>query len=214
MHIRAQNAALIVRRLASADFVQFEVFEVLPLISAVMKTEGKLLCSYPGTAIQVPVDTFTDECFLRELSFFLVQMDVDHLDTTPTISSESKESVLYDIYESVHPRYISELLVGILRGYGQPAVVDRITKRIGDEVLFGAVPLWEKWPDRLRRWLLRRDKPGSDKPWRRSPLWLILRVTLQTSLRLSNLYKPFIFSFTPIFCVAAFAVIFPASYST
>ena len=195
MYIRAQNAALIVRRLASADFVQFEVFEVLPLISAVMKTEGKLLCSYPGPAIQVPVDTFTDECFLRELSSFLVQMDVDHLDTTPTISSESKESVLYDIYESVHPRYISELLVGILRGYGQPAVVDRITKRIGDEVLFGAGPLWEKWPDRLRRWLLRRDKPGSDKPWRRSPLWLILRVTLHTSLRLSNLYKPFILFF-------------------
>ena len=123
MHIRAQNAALIVRRLAPADLVQFEVFEVLPLISAVMKTEGKLLCSYPGPAIQVPVDTFTDECFLRELSSFLVQMDVDHLDTTPTISSDSEgsETVLYDIYESVHPRYISELLLGILRGYGQPA---------------------------------------------------------------------------------------------
>jgi len=144
MHIRAQNAALIVRRLAPADLVLFEVFEVLPLISAVMKTEGKLLCSYPGPAIQVPVDTFMDECFLRELSSFLVQMDVDRLDTTPTISSESEdtepETVLYDIYESVHPRYISELLVGILRGYGQPAVVDRITKRIGDEVLFGAGP--------------------------------------------------------------------------
>ena len=199
MHIRAQNAALIVRRLASADLVQFEVFEVLPLISAVMKTEGKLLCSYPGPAIQIPVDTFMDECFLQELSSFLVQMDVDCLDTTPTISSESEDSesetVLYDIYESVHPRYISELLVGILRGYGQPAVVDRITKRIGDEVLFGAGPFWEKWPDRLRRWLLRRDKPWSDKPWRRSPLWLILRVTLQTSLRISNLYKPFMLFF-------------------
>ena len=199
MHIRAQNAALIVRRLASADLVQFEVFEVLPLISAVMKTEGKLLCSYPGPAIQVPVDTFMDECFLQELSSFLVQMDVDRLDTTPTISSESEDSesetVLYDIYESVHPRYISELLVGILRGYGQPAVVDRITKRIGDEVLFGAGPSWEKWRDRLRRWLLRRDRPWSDKPWRRSPLWLILRVTLQTSLRISNLYKPFILFF-------------------
>ena len=30
MHIRAQNAALIVRRLSSDDFVQFEVFEVSP----------------------------------------------------------------------------------------------------------------------------------------------------------------------------------------
>src|SRR6266851_8878772 len=127
MHIRAQNAALIVRRLAPADFVQFEVFEVLPLISAVMKTEGKLLCSYPGPAIQIPVDTFMDECFLQELSSFLVQMDVDRLDYTPTTSSGPDESVPYDFHESVHPGYISGLLVGILRAYGQPAVVDRIT---------------------------------------------------------------------------------------
>jgi hypothetical protein len=162
MRIRAQNAALIVRRLPIADFVQFEVFEVLPQITAVMTTEGKLLCSYPGPAIRVPLATFMDECFLRELSSFLVQMDVDHLDCAPTTSAES-----------VHPRYISELLVGILRGYGQPAVVDRIMKRIGDEVL----------------------KDSTRKPWRRSPLWLSFKVSLQSSLRTSNLYKPFVLFF-------------------
>ena len=167
MHIRAQNSALIVRRLALADFVQFEVFEVSPLTSPIMSTKGKLLCSYPGPAIQVPVNTFMNERFLRQLSSFLVQMDVDHLDSTPTISKAG--SVVKEVRESVHPRYISELLVGILRGCGQPAIVDRITKRIGDEVL---------WNDAYR-------------PWRRSPLWLNLRVSLQTSLRASNLYKPF-----------------------
>ena len=163
MRIRAQNAALIVRRLATADFVQFEVFEVSPQITAVMTTEGKLLCSYPGPAIQVPLSTFMDKCFLRELSSFLVHMDVDHLVSTPTTSAES-----------VHPRYISELLVGILRGYGQPVVIDRITKRIGDEVL--------------------KDS-SARQPWRRSPLWLALKVTLQSSLRTSNLYKPFVLFF-------------------
>jgi len=172
MHIRAQNAAIIVRRPAlSADFVQFEVFEVLPPNTAVMKAEGKLLCSYPGPAIQVPIDTFMDECFLRELSSFLVQMDVGILDSTPTASKAG--SVVYEVRETVHPRYISGLLVGILRGFGQPAVVDRITKRIGDEVPWDA----------------------AFKPWRRSPLWLVLRVTLQSSMRLDNLYKPFILYF-------------------
>src|SRR6266851_988885 len=161
MHIREQNAALIVRRPALADFVQFEVFEVQPRIRTVMETEGKLVCSYPGPAIQVPVETFMDECFLRELSSFLVQMDVDHFQSD------------YD-YDSAHPRYISELLVGILRGYGQPAVVHRITKRIGDEVL---------------------SRYDHRHPWRRSPLWLILKVSLQSSLLLSNLYKPFLLFF-------------------
>ena len=171
MHIRAQNAALIVRRLSPDDFVQFEVFEVSPQNTAIMTTKGKLLCSYPGPAIQVPVDIFKDECFLRELSSFLVQMDADCLDSTPTASKAG--SVVYEVRESVHPKYISELLVGILRGYGQPAVVDRITKRIGDEIL------WD----------------NAYKPWRRSPLWLSLRVTLQSSLRAAYLYKPFILFF-------------------
>jgi hypothetical protein len=171
MHIRAQNAAVIVRRLALTDFVQFEVFEVLPPASAVMSAKGKLLCSYPGPAIQVPIDTFTNESFLLELSSFLVQMDVDVLDSAPTTFKAG--SVVHEVRESAHPKYISQLLVGILRGFGQPAVVDRITKRVEDEVL---------WHDAYT-------------PWRRSPLWLILRISLQTSLRVSNMYKTFMLFF-------------------
>ena len=165
------------RRLATADSVQIEVFEVSPPGSAVMEAEGKLLCSYPGPASQIAADIFMDECFLRELSSFLVQMDVDHLPPPPMTSStqESDDG-------SGHPGYISELLVGILRGYGQPAVVDHITKRIGDEVLLSDKS-WEE------------DKKPQGKPWRRSPLWLILRVSLQSSLSSTNIYKVFILFF-------------------
>ena len=173
MHIRAQNAGLIVRKLSS-DIVQFEAFEVSPKNTEVMTTTGKLLCSYPGPAIRVPTEIFKDEYFLRELSSFLVQMDVDCLDSTPTTSKGG--SVVYEVRESVHPRYISELLMGILGGCGQPADVDRITKRIGDDVL------WD----------------NAYKPWRRSPLWLTLRVSLQSSLRGgdgSDLYKHFMVFF-------------------
>ena len=180
------------RRLATADSVQIEVFEVMPASGAVMNAEGRLLCSYPGPAIQIPADIFMDKCFLRELSSFLVQMDVDHL-PLPTVTSSTQQSD----DESAHPGYISELLVGILRGYGQPAVVDRITKRIGDEVLFLTESWEEGWPERLRRWLLRQDKKpqGTPKPWRRSPLWLILRVSLQSSLSSTNIYKGFVLFF-------------------
>jgi hypothetical protein len=128
------------------------------------------------------MDIFVDKCFLRELSSFLVQMDVDHLDhpdhnpsvdhvnSDPRVNRVNSTPKMSEV-ESVHPRYISELLVGILRAYGQPALVDRITKRIGDEVI------------------------GVDRPWRRSPLWLVIRVSLQTSLRTTNLYKPFMLFF-------------------
>ncbi len=197
MHIRAQNAALIVRRLATADFVQFEVFEVLPLVDAVLEAEGKLLCSYPGPAIQVPADIFTDECFLWELSSFLAQMDIDLFDPTPT-----RDSSFLSDYDGAHPGYISELLVGILRGYGQPAVINRITKRIGDEVLLDLLGelspdrlLWDNLPQWRDKSFRRRNELKQIQPWRRSPLWLILRVSLQSSLGDSNLYKPFILFF-------------------
>lgn len=168
MHVRAQNAAVIVRMLN--DYVRFEMFEVSPPTSKVMSTKGKLLCSYPGPAVQMSSEVFFKECFLRELASFLIQMDVDVLDSTATAIKAG--STVREVRESAHPRYVSELLVGILRGFGQQTSVDRITKRIGDEVL---------WKDAY-------------KPWRRSPLWLVIRVALQTSLD-HNIYKALILFF-------------------
>ena len=129
------------------------------------------------------------ECFLRELSSFLVQMDLDHL--PPTSSTNFARRCVHD---GAHPGYISELLFGILRGYGQPAAVDHITKRIGDGVLLdtavnSSVDEQLPWQDK------RQDKQGGDKPWRRPPLWLILRVSLQISLSTCGFYKPFILFF-------------------
>ncbi|KAH9169113.1 hypothetical protein EDB89DRAFT_1908861 [Lactarius sanguifluus] len=168
MHVRAQNAGVIVRVLF--DHVQFEVFEVSPQASVVTSINGKLLCSYPGPAVQVSPEIFSNGCFLQELASFLIQMDADILDSTATTVKAG--STVREVRESAHPRYITELLVGILRGFGRPASVDRITKRIGDEVL---------WKDAY-------------KPWRRSSLWLVIRVALQTSVD-SNMYKSFMLIF-------------------
>ncbi|KAI9441023.1 hypothetical protein H4582DRAFT_1516239 [Lactarius indigo] len=168
IHVRAQNAAVLVRVLV--DHVRFEMFEVSPQASVVTSNNGKLLCSYPGPAVQVSTEVFSNGSFLQELASFLIQMDTDLLDSTATTAKAG--STVREVRESAHPRYITELLVGILRGFGQPASVDRITKRIADEVL---------WKDAY-------------KPWRRSPLWLVIRVALQTSLDI-NMYKSFMLVF-------------------
>ncbi|KAF8260775.1 hypothetical protein EI94DRAFT_1747586 [Lactarius quietus] len=168
MHVRAQNAAVLLR--VFIDHVRFEIFEVSPQTTKVMSTNRKLLCSYPGPAVQVSSEVFADPYFLPELSSFLIQMDIDVLDSAATTSKAG--STVREVRESADPRYISQLLVGILRGIGEPASVDRITKRIADEVL------WK----------------GAYKPWRRSPLWLVIRVALQTSLD-HGMYKTFILFF-------------------
>ena len=70
------------------------------------------------------------------------------------------------------------MLTGILRGVGRPADIARISKRIGDDVV------------------------GNDSElrlWRRSSLWLLIRVALQTTIDRSPLghhtYKEFILFF-------------------
>ena len=126
-----------------------------------MSTQGKLICSYPGPAIEIPNGVFEEEGFLSELANFLVHMNNDLFDTA------SQETTVLG-RDTSHPRYITELLTGILRSLGHPADIVRITKRVGDE---------------------------SEWSWRRSSLWLLIRVAIQTSLGRSALghdtYKNF-----------------------
>ena len=145
----------------------FEVFEVSPSNGAVMGSAGKLICSYPGPAIEVDADTVSDNAFLKELASFIVHMNVDILDSSPTARRAGSD--LLEERDTAHPRYISQLLIGILRGIGIVAEVHRITKRIADDVLWKA----------------------AFKPWRRSPLWLVIRVAIQTSLIETVEYKSF-----------------------
>ena len=58
----------------------------------------------------------------------------------------------------MNPELVTEMLTGILRAVGKPVDVSRIWKNTRDDVL---------WSNALL-------------PWRRSPLWLLLRIAIQT----------------------------------
>ncbi|KZV68205.1 hypothetical protein PENSPDRAFT_754325 [Peniophora sp. CONT] len=167
LHIRAQNAAVIVRK--NAEGSSFEVFEPSSSNEAVYSTPGKLVISYPGPAVQVPEAIIENLSFRDNLALFLSSMDVDELDSAAEATKAG--STVREVRDTTDPRYISQLLVGILLGcFGATdADVTRVTKRIADEVI------WD----------------GALKPWRRLPLWLILRVALQTTLVDRNTYKAF-----------------------
>ncbi|KAI9463489.1 hypothetical protein HD554DRAFT_1318963 [Boletus coccyginus] len=171
--IRAQNVAVVFRK--RKDVTVFESFEVSPKAEAVMTAQGKLVCSYPGPAIEIPNAIFDDGNFLANLVNFLVHMNNDVLDAAPT--SRKAQSTVLEPRDTAHPRYITELLTGILRSVGSPADIVRITKRVGDDVVWN----------------------NSELPWRRSSLWLLIRVAIQTSLDRSTLgndiYKQFMLFF-------------------
>ena len=168
LHIRAQNAALILRRFR--DSMVFEAFEVSPSPGAVMGVEGKLICSYPGPAVVLPLDVAHDPSFVGQLVSFLVHMDVDRLGAPTTTKAGSK---VPETRDTTHPRYITQLLSMILYGMGKEAKVNRITKRVADEVC------WD----------------SARNPWRRSPLWLVIRVAIQTTTDSRDTYKAFMVFF-------------------
>ncbi|KAG1857715.1 hypothetical protein DFJ58DRAFT_878168 [Suillus subalutaceus] len=170
--IREQNAAVVLRRLDAKT--TFESFEVSPPAPAVMAAKGKLLCSYPGPAIAVSNSVMDNPTFPPELANFLSHMSYDVLDPIGFHG------------ETTHPHYITQLLTDILRAFGEPADIPRIRKRIGDDVIDDDTSNDDT------------SQSNVTLPWRRSSLWLVIRVVLQTSLERTSLgrngYKVFMAS--------------------
>ncbi|MCJ1306211.1 hypothetical protein MMC08_009029, partial [Hypocenomyce scalaris] len=157
LHIRGQNAGLVVRRFL--DQYSFESFEVSPTNEAVIGTRGRLRRCFPGPAMAIGQDRMADASFRKALAELLAKLDAETPEEVlPTVRKARSEVV--EIRDTAHPRFVTQMLTGILRAVGEPFDCPRIYKHMRDDVL---------WKDAL-------------KPWRRSPLWLFLRVILQTSL--------------------------------
>ena len=166
------------------------MFEVSPTNEAVIGTKGRLRRRFPGPAVAIGQDRIADSSFLNQIVDLLVKLDTEtpH-EALPTVRKARSEVV--ETRDTVHPIFVTEMLTGILRAIGRPLDVHRIYKHTREEVL---------WKDAL-------------KPWRRSPLWLLVRVALQTSLmcgeteEIHHRYKSFMLFFTAQIlrsCLAAF----------
>ncbi|KAF8749311.1 hypothetical protein RHS01_10170 [Rhizoctonia solani] len=166
LHIEAQNAGLIIRK--QSDHTTFEVFEVQAQTEHVMSIPGKIVRNFPGPAIQLPNSVAGDCNFINEVANILCQMNVEIFDAaypkTRKAGADVRES-----RDSINPNYFIQFFFGFLRGLGESIDPPQVTKRLGDEVL---------WMD-------------AKNPWRRSPIWLIIRVALQSSLDSNSTYKHF-----------------------
>ena len=105
--------------------------------------------------------------FLEPLTELLAKLDLETPQEVLPIAKKARSKAV-ESRDTVHPRFVTEMLTGILRAVGQPLDVARIYKHTRDDVL------WE----------------GSLEPWRRSPLWLLLHVALQTRLTRSDEQEP------------------------
>ncbi|KAG5729437.1 hypothetical protein E4T56_gene6157, partial [Termitomyces sp. T112] len=170
--VRAQNACVFIRRSEASTI--YELFEVDPPNNQIMAPKGRLVRWFPGPALEIN-DTALTPAFQSELASFLADMDV--VDAGSAASTRKAGSKVFEIRDTADPHYITQLLTSILHGCpgSQPAGIERIEKRVRNEIM------WR----------------NTYTPWRRSPLWLIIRIAIQTTLQRASSsgraeYKAFI----------------------
>ncbi|KAE8836549.1 hypothetical protein HRS9139_04647 [Pyrenophora teres f. teres] len=169
IEIKAQNAAVIVSKQNAGTHVVFEVFELSPPNETVMRTKGRLKRSFPIYACQIPLKQFQEQGLIEALAHTLSRMSLEEApDFQPQTRKNKKEHI--EIRDTTHPGLVTDFLMHLLSVVGQPIDVQGIWKNTREDVL-------------LHRALL---------PWRRSPLWLLIRTTMQLQLSRTssaNVYK-------------------------
>jgi hypothetical protein len=139
----------------------FEVFEASASAADVLAAENALQRDFPGYAASVSYSTFTQAGFIEELATFLEQASIEPIKRFSARSYKAGTETV-ESRDTADPGLISQMLTALLEStqHGRREYPSISRKRVHDDVC---------WFD-------------AEKPWRRSPLWLILRVSIQRRL--------------------------------
>ncbi|PNP47794.1 hypothetical protein THARTR1_10479 [Trichoderma harzianum] len=171
LHIAAQNAGIIITQ--NQDSIVLEAFELSPKNEAVMGTVGRLQRHFPASAVSIPIKRFRERGFIPALTDTLEKMSHQEVtEAKPKISKKGESQI--EERDTTDPFLVTDFLNAVLFAFGNDAIpVSSISKNTREEVV------WR----------------NAFMPWRRSPVWLLIRVTLQLHLeRLHSdrlLYKEF-----------------------
>ncbi|KAJ5735009.1 uncharacterized protein N7483_000134 [Penicillium malachiteum] len=155
--VREQNAGILMSR--KGDKVNIEFFELSARNEAVIETVGRLVRTFPGPGLAVDQVHFNNPEFLEAVGQTIACLS--HQKVARTKPKVKKAQQLHnEDRDTTDPMMITQFLMSILRPLSNNMEDVQIEKRIREEVM---------WND-------------SRKPWRRSALWIFVRVTLQAVL--------------------------------
>ncbi|KAJ2982592.1 hypothetical protein NQ176_g1290 [Zarea fungicola] len=178
LQIRHQNAGILIRWAGTHHTI--EAFQLSPQVQDVVQsTNGRLRRKFPEICVEIPETTARDQDFIQVLAESLQEMDrIDLPELKPRRSVNKKN--IHDKYEATLPVHVFDALFGFLCAHGTATARSGIVKHTRDVALSN-----ETDPDTVRR----------------SPLWLLFKVTLQQVLcspddpNDHSLYKNFILFF-------------------
>lgn len=133
----------------------FEAFEVCPRNTDVLTADNALQRDFPGSAVAIPLDTYREDGFIENFSLFLESTSIESIAEFSAFARKA-DTQLFEIRDSSNPDVITSLLVGFLEANGRRLAPTRLVKMTRDDVC------WRR----------------AERPWRRLPYWLVLRVSL------------------------------------
>lgn len=154
LYIAAQNAGVLVTK--ARDHFIVEVFEVSPLNEAVISAKGRLRRSFPASGVSIKRDVFQSPDFREAFASTLAKMSHQEIGIAQSTINKI-ERLTDEDRDTIHPKMVTDFLLSFLLASGKPASTKAVWKNTRDEV---------NWHDHLL-------------PWRRSPVWLVMRVALQ-----------------------------------
>ncbi|CEJ82151.1 hypothetical protein VHEMI02235 [[Torrubiella] hemipterigena] len=159
LYIHEQNAGMVIYK--NEDKICFEFYELSPLNAPVCTTAGRLKRRFPSATASVDATVISDPKFMSTIVDALASMSVDAVPLMmPTIRERNK--LVPNQKDTANPGIINMLLAGWLIGHGETIPVYPIDKHTRNEVSYG--------------------DSSSSLLWRRSPLWLHFRVSMQIQL--------------------------------
>lgn len=174
LEIKAQNAGILISK--RKDSIIVESFELSPTNQDAIAAKGRLIRSFPAYASMINVASFQEEGLRATLAQTIAKLSSQ---PAPGFQPQVRKANQYhdEMRDTTHPGMVTNFLMNVTSALGEATHVSTIWKNTREEVL------WSQ----------------SKQPWRRSPLWLLLRVSMQLQFSRAvavsesneSLYKPF-----------------------
>ncbi|KAH7268297.1 hypothetical protein B0J15DRAFT_533760 [Fusarium solani] len=151
-------------------------FRVSAPVRDVLNANHALTWNFPSRAVSVPLHVFNDASFQQNLADFLEQSSSEAFDQFAARAYKGGQSVV-EARDCPEPALVNDMLMSLLEGLGNPVTVRQVRKRVRDDYVLDS----------------------SETPWKRSPYWFVLRVTVGRLLcamskdeRIGRVYYKFI----------------------
>ncbi|CAO2648219.1 Nn.00g074860.m01.CDS01 [Neocucurbitaria sp. VM-36] len=153
LEIKAQNACILISR--QKRHLNFEFFELSPTNEAALRST-RLMRTFPGYASRISVDQMSNASLQSSIAGTIAKMATQSAPGfQPQVRKNGKDED--EDRDTTAPGLVSDFLMTVFATIGEATDVKRIIKATREDVL---------WND-------------CKQPWRRSPLWLLIRVVLQ-----------------------------------